>query len=147
MSLGSHSYVCVCGWQSAAVCLKKMTSNTNQTTFQIKHHLTYQSSYVIYLIECAFGLQYVGRTIQPPRCRLNQHRHNIQKPYPKYSVSRHCANTPEKETHQIKITPIDYIPYNPYNRLSLLQKREIYWIYQLNTFMPEGLNEIQELIV
>lgn len=92
----------------------------------------------------------------PPVCRphdtsialrVNQHRHNIQKRCPKHSISRHCATTPEKNKHALKITPIDYIPDNTYHRFSNLQRREVYWIYQLDTLTPYGLNEMSETVL
>lgn len=78
-------------------------SNRNKTSFPIKQHMTCQSSYVIYLIECSCGLQYVGRTTQELHCRLNQYRYNIRRLYQKHGLSRHCATTTEKQKHPIKI--------------------------------------------
>lgn len=47
--------------------------------FYIKHHFSCQSRYVIYLLECSCGLQYVGWTIQKLQARMNKHRSNSKK--------------------------------------------------------------------
>lgn len=42
---------------------------------------------------------------------------------------------------------IDHVPINIHNRLDTLKKREMYWMFRLNTINPRGLNESKELIL
>lgn len=73
----SHHLKCKC---CIDICHNTKTLKSTQMgeVFPIKHHLTCHSSYVIYLIHCRCGLQYVGHTTQQLHNRLNKHRANIK---------------------------------------------------------------------
>lgn len=64
-------------------------SNTTKKVFYIRSHLDCSSINVIYVINCTCGLQYVSRTTQHLKVRMNNHRFNILSGYYKPSVSRH----------------------------------------------------------
>lgn len=121
-------------------------SNTTKEEFKIKFSLTCQSSYVIYLLECGCGYQYVGRTIQKLHSRINKHRNNIKKEFQLHSVSRHCSECHAKEQFPLTLIPIDHIPDNVQNRFNALKRREMYWIFKLATLKPKGLNETREIV-
>lgn len=55
----------------------------------IKGHLCCKSNYVVYVLDCPCGLQYVGRTTQKLRERVNKPRINIRHKAMHHSVSRH----------------------------------------------------------
>lgn len=71
-------------------------SNTTKNVFNIKEHLNCGTNNVIYVINCTCGLQYVGRTTQPLRMRMNSHRFNTA-----------CQGTqPLNITAKSKISPL-----------------------------------------
>lgn len=111
-----------------------------------KFHLNYYSQYVIYLIECVRGVQYAGRIVQKLHQRLNMHRNNIKKYFLLQSVSRHMSTNHPEMLNSYSVMPIDHITSSVPNRFEALKKREIYWIYKLDTLKPHGLNEITEMI-
>lgn len=121
-------------------------STHSKEIFPIKYNLTCQSQYVIYLVECTCGHQYVGRTIQKLHLRLNKHRSNIKKGFLQHSVSRHIFNYHPGINTPITITPIDYIPSHVQNRFEKLKNKETFWIYKLQTLYPKGLNDITEMV-
>lgn len=126
---------------------KTFTGSISGESFDIRYHLTCQSSYVIYLITCICGNKYVGRTIQKLHNRANKHRANVRNKFILHGLSRHCITTHPENPNPYKILPIDYIPPSVHNRFENLRKREIYWIYRLQTLQPSGLNEISETII
>ncbi|XP_075207972.1 uncharacterized protein LOC142312872 [Anomaloglossus baeobatrachus] len=118
--------------------------NPGGVEFTIKSHLTCQSDYVVYLIECECDRRYVGRTIQPLHNRINSHRHNIKIGFMLHGLSRHI-NLQHKKATRIKVTPIEHIPPYVHNRMEVLNKKETFWIYKLDTLKPRGLNEITDI--
>lgn len=82
------------------------SSRSTQEEFGIKYHLTCHTSYVIYLLECICGAQYVGRTIQKLHLRINKHRANVRKGFLHHGVSRHIFNSHQGISKPFKITPL-----------------------------------------
>lgn len=124
-------------------------SNTCQSTgeiYPIKSKVDCGSSFVIYLLTCQCGLQYVGRTTQSLRTRINQHRSNSARGYLKHSVSRHAALSHSNSFHIFTVSIIEQISPEITDRFGRLQKREMFWIYKFNTLAPIGLNEALETI-
>lgn len=141
-----------CGHKKCLCCLevkdntKVFSSTKTGESFPMKHHLTCQSSYVIYLLECCCTQQYVGRTLQNLNRCMNKHRANIRNKFLLHGVSRHCAFKHPENPHPISIIPIDVVSPNIQNRFEVLKKKEIFWIYKLKTLQPFGLNEISEIV-
>lgn len=116
-----------------------------QRNFYIKYHLDCQSQYVIYLLECICGAQYVGRTTQKLQTRINKQRAYIRRGFLQHSVSRHVF-TPSVSGKPYKVTPSDHIPPSTINRFECIQRMEMYWMFQLWTLQPEGLYKATKLI-
>lgn len=125
---------------------KNITSNATGEDFEIKTRIDCDSSFVIYILKCNCGLQYVGRTSQKLRTRMNQHRSNVMKGYIKHSVSRHAATNHDCNFNHFSISAIEQIGTNVRNRHETLAKREMYWIFKFDTLVPKGLNEALEHI-
>lgn len=60
------------------------------------------------------------------------------------SVSKHAASHHNCKFEEFTITPIEQISPNSRNKTDLLCKREMFWIFQLHTLIPYGLNETLE---
>ncbi|XP_056376037.1 uncharacterized protein LOC130273370 isoform X1 [Hyla sarda] len=123
---------------------KTFTSKITGETFQIKTLLNCSSQYVVYLLDCQCGLQYVGRTIRCLRERITKHRNNATNGFLLHSVSRHITEQHGQNFNVISITPIESISRDIPHRFNTLRKRENYWIYKLQTLVPTGLNEMIE---
>lgn len=122
------------------------TSTVTNQTFKIKTAIDCSSSFVIYLLECSCKLQYVGRTKMALRNRMNTHRHNVTKGFTKHSVSRHALTKHHCDFPEFNLIAIEQIPEDVKDRFGLLCRREMFWIFQLNTLTPLGLNESLEAI-
>lgn len=114
-------------------------------TFDTKYHLMCNSSYVIYLIECWCGVQYVDRTTQLHKC-LNTHKENIKKKFQLHSLSRHCATSHPDNLFPLRITPIDHVDLFVHNRFSSIKRKYTYWIFKSKSLQPGGLNKLTEMI-
>lgn len=121
---------------------KTFSSSQTKEQFPIKHFLTCQTSYVIYLMEWQYG----GRTIQKLHLRV-KHRSNIRNKFLLHGFSRHITCNHPSDPTPFKIIPIDPIPPFIHNRFEQLEKREVFWIYKLRSLQPIGLNEVTEVII
>lgn len=109
--------------------------------YDLKHFLTCNSEWVVYIIWCPCKLLYVGETSLDLKTRLNQHRYTIRKKRLDLPVSKHCTESGHSEW-DIRFMIVDHIP--PLSRggdrqLKLL-KRELKWIFELGSLKPGGLN-------
>lgn len=71
---------------------KEIVSAINNEAHEIKGLLNCESNFVIYILECPWGLQYMGRTTQILRERVNKHRFNIKHKFMKHSISHLFAS-------------------------------------------------------
>lgn len=110
-------------------------------TYIIKGHLSCESNYVIYVLECPCGLQYVGRTMQKLRERVNKHCFNIRHKIMHHSVSRHFAHHHGRDPELWSVIPLEQVKAT-LSRFRLLCGRESFWRVILDTLYPKGLNEI-----
>lgn len=65
------------------------------------------TTYVVYMLQWPFGLQYVGRTTQASSVRCNEHIYNINRGFKHHSVSRHYGLVHNKDPSGKKIMGID----------------------------------------
>lgn len=132
----------------SAARLLHTTGTRLDVTPRVKYLLSTKNStanpLLLFTFECTCKVQYVGRTSQTLRMRLNKHRFNITCGLDKHSVSRHAAATHNGLIKDFTITPIEQIPGDIPNRLNMLNKREVYLIFKMNTMSPYGLDESLE---
>ncbi|CAJ0947650.1 unnamed protein product [Ranitomeya imitator] len=109
--------------------------------YNIKGFFTCDSSFVIYAIKCPCGLLYIGETTQPIRSRISKHKstircQNLLLPLPSHFVSK------GHNISQLRFQVLEHIPVQRRggNRIHLLKKKEAYWIHELQTLSPKGLN-------
>lgn len=119
-------------------------STSTKEIFSINTLLDCDSTDVKYLLECSCKLQYVGRTIQTLWMRFNKHRANIRNSFLKHGVSKHAYTHHNCDPSQFCLTPIKQIPSGVRNRSAT--KREMFWIFTLDTISPVGLNESLEKV-
>ncbi|KAI8516763.1 corticospinal neuron axon guidance through spinal cord [Branchiostoma belcheri] len=110
--------------------------------YAIRTHINCQSKNIVYLIQCKkCGVQYVGETKQTLANRLNGHRSaiNTKKDTP---VSAHFNQT-HHSVGDLEILGIERLRYTGNEDLTRQRRlqRESYWIHQLRTLHPDGLNQ------
>ena len=121
-------------------------STITNVKYQIRNHfpepLTCFSQNLIYLITCQrCNIQYVGETARPLNLRMNNHRSDIKKH--KFSlVTEHFKGNGKCNLTHFKVQPIEKIPEtkDPKKTKILRLSRESFWIKELRTLTPYGLN-------
>jgi len=120
-------------------------STVTQRTFDIisndTQHLDCSCSNIIYLITCnRCKLQYVGETVQTLRNRMNGHRTAIINQNHSH-ISQHFNST--CNLSDLIVQPIEIIPGDGHSpEIATLRKsRETFWMKQLRTVYPFGLND------
>ncbi|OCT78082.1 hypothetical protein XELAEV_18029182mg [Xenopus laevis] len=107
----------------------------------ITNYYTCNSTFVIYLIKCPCGLEYVGETTQKVEDRIKQHKSNIRCNYNYLPIPSHFAEA-RHTVSQLRYQVIDGV--GPLrcggDRIYLLKKLEMQWILRLGTLSPGGLN-------
>lgn len=119
--------------------------------------LNCKSSGVIYLLECkTCGIQYVGKSQTPFRTRVNNYKTKfrnflkrqeagtlgIGKPVPQASLYEHFTQSDHHGMEDWSFTLIDQT-----FSAEELNKKELFWQYKLNVFVPQGLNVHEATIV
>lgn len=61
-------------------------------------------------------------------------------------VSKHALAKHNCDFTHFTVTPIEEIGADTQNRMETLTRREMFWIYKMNTLNPYGLNEALENI-
>lgn len=136
-----------CGQRSCAYCIHirqgpNIQSCTNKNTHEISTFINCNTSFLVYVITCtSCHIQYVGRTIRRLKDRLYDHLYDITKNH-STNVAKHWNLVHAKDVSSLFIQGIEKIatPKRGGDRFRLLCKREVYWIFILNTRIPLGLN-------
>ena len=105
--------------------------------YNIRTHMTCKSSNIVYLITCRkCSVQYVGETENPLHIRMNGHRSDICMGKLEKPVAAHFSQ-PGHSTGNLQVCGIEKI-----HRDSAMwrKQRESYWIFELRTLIPNGLN-------
>ena len=138
-----------CLKRNCGVCKFIKTTNTfsdkdSGNTYKIKlGPLNCSSSMLVYLIQCkTCKLQYVGSTTTAFRLRFNNYKsHNKkfnskQSGVPQESFHAHFNSIGHNGKEDWEITLIDQA-----ETLTSVRRKECFWQYKLDTFIPNGLNE------
>ncbi|MCP3664597.1 MAG: GIY-YIG nuclease family protein [Gammaproteobacteria bacterium] len=124
---------------------EKIVSNHTGCAHCVKGSISCKTSNVIYALVCkACGVQYVGQTSTPLNIRVNNHlalirRNNTDASEPCGLVVKHF-----NEVHSAE--DIQFIGLELVSDKTFLSRREAYWIAELATDSPAGLNSKDELI-
>ncbi|XP_058853425.1 nuclear GTPase SLIP-GC-like isoform X2 [Acipenser ruthenus] len=116
--------------------INNFTSTTKNKTHQITDMLTCKTSDVIYVIQCArpeCKKQYVGKTTSALKSRFSVHKRAIRYKQ-NTSVAEHFNNN-NHCLDDVTIFPIEQI-----SDKKALGEREMFWIRELGTESPDGLN-------
>ncbi|XP_075050806.1 uncharacterized protein LOC142136838 [Mixophyes fleayi] len=112
------------------------TSSRKKTEFKFTQTLSCISKNVIYLITCKkCKQQYVGQTSNSVRRRFIDHLSTINRKKD-LTLPKHF-NLPNHSIHDVALVVIEQV-----TNVTELLKRERYWIRELDTLTPNGLNEI-----
>ncbi|KAI8477599.1 corticospinal neuron axon guidance through spinal cord [Branchiostoma belcheri] len=120
---------------------KDFHSHRTSRRYNIRAHITCRTKNIIYMIQCKkCGMQYVGETGQTLANRLNGHRSSIKtdKDTP---VSAHF-NQPNHTVADMEVIGLEKLAYGRTEDITRQRRlqRESFWIHQLRTLHPEGLN-------
>ena len=105
--------------------------------------LTCNTKSIVYLITCKkCGIQYVGETGQQLKRRMSNHRNRIKSLQPQ-PIYKHF-NSDGHSLGDLTIQPIEEVVFEPGDEMSLHSKRlsrENFWMRELKTIQPYGLND------
>ena len=109
-------------------------------------NLNCNSSNVVYLLTCKVcGIQYVGSCTTKFRLRFNNYkscnRRHISNVVCQEKLHSHFDSSGHNGFSDFQFTLIDQ-GSDP----NSVRKREMFWQYKLNTFLPNGLNECEVFI-
>ena len=111
-------------------------SNCSNKHFSIDFDASCKNTCCIYLITCkCCGLKYVGKSKMSVRTRFNGHRGNLQHGSEAFVMTDHFMGDKGHGINNMMVKPIEMVPNS-----KQLNKRENFWIAELNTVYPYGLN-------
>lgn len=110
--------------------------------FYIKDVILCSTTNVIYLLTCPCGLCYVGKTTRALKTRISEHRSAIRNCVATSPVAQHFMKA-KHNVSSLKFIGLETVKYprRGGDLDNLLLKRELFWIYTLETLAPRGLNE------
>jgi hypothetical protein len=115
-----------------------ITSTINKKTFNIIGKLNCKTKNLVYVITCAkCGIQYVGETGRPAADRLTDHRSAI-KTNKNTPIGLHFNITQHKVSDLI-FTPVQSLKTN---NIEIRKKLEKSWCEKMDTYFPNGLNNM-----
>ena len=117
-------------------------STVTGKTYPIKHFCTCSTKYVVYLITCPCGQQYVGRTIRKFSVRVAEHIALILAGDIHHTVPRHYKKHHAQNPNGTQFLIIDQFvsPWRGSPKTRGVSQLETFWIYELCTHIPSGLN-------
>lgn len=124
----------------------KFQSSATGRHYPIRQKLSCSSKNVIYLARCCkCNLQYVGSTSTEFKIRFRNHKSNMLNNRRTCELAVHY-NSSQHDISQINFIIIEQITsfQNPLHLDQLLLTREAYWMTQLFTLNPHGLNKRRE---
>jgi hypothetical protein len=114
-------------------------STVTKRVFKILGNNTCKSKNAIYLIECtACHIQYVGETQNQVSGRINQHRSSANDLHTSFPVGVHFNQSGRHHTWEDMTFTV--IECNPTWTGKKRKEREAFWIHNLRTLQPDGLN-------
>jgi len=104
--------------------------------------ITCVSTHVVYLIRCPCGLGYVGKTSRQLKQRISEHKSLIRRKDTNYPVATNFL-TFNHDVSSLWFCGIEKVsmPLRGSNVELFLQRRDLFWIFTLQTLSPRGMND------
>jgi hypothetical protein len=129
---------CKCGLQLQRA--QAFHSKTTGKENKIFCNVNCKTPNMAHLLDChVCGSQYVGESVQPFNKRMNGHRSDLTKKT-LLPVGQHFVS-PGYSLDDFGRSKIYIINHNPSWKENQRQKRESFWILELQTLYPEGMNK------
>ncbi len=100
-------------------------------------------AHVVYMLKCPCGLVYVRQTKRALRTHISKHKTAIHTKNIDHAMAQHCAQASHGSAATLKFWGIDKA--TPASRggdlINTLLRKDVLWIYNLNTVEPPGINE------
>lgn len=121
-----------------------VTKKIDFVDIQLVHELSTfsncQTKFVVYLLECACSLRYIGSTQLQLRVRIQEHIARIRNQIKEAPVVQHFLDKGHK-ADDLRVVVLEVVEAHAYVDWGrLLLQHEAYWIFQLGTLYPKGLN-------
>ena len=120
-------------------CTNIFRKKSTEKEFIIHCPVTCTTTNIIYLLECGIcNLQYIGTTGRDLRTRMAEHRSEAKNNVG-CSLNKHLrSKNHHSDFNKLKVTIIEHIPdWDVESR----QEREHFWIRELDTLSPNGINK------
>ena len=111
--------------------------------YGIKSFINCNSTHVVYILKCPCGQIYVGQTKRALKLRIAEHKTAIRTNNMDYAIARHYSQFKHGSPASLKFWGIEKVSLSARGGdiINKLLRREAFWINELNTVDPLGLNE------
>ena len=119
-------------------------SRRTRKSYTIFDEISCKSGWLIYLLECRLcpNIQYIGKSETSANIRINKHRDDCKSPH-SIEIDQHFRKEGHDFNKHATFTFIEKIKQNDKpkkEKREILEKREDFWIMELQTLKPRGLN-------
>lgn len=87
--------------------LTEFQSTANSKVFRIKDFISWNSTYVVYVLQCPCGLMYIGRTKCTLGKRVSEHINNIKIGFKDHNVSMHFQCKHNRDASGLKFWGVE----------------------------------------
>lgn len=122
--------------------VKEFSNPRNDLSYKIRDFISCDTVGVVYALKCPCNLIYVGHTTRALKDRIEEHVRHIRNGSDKHNLYVHFKRMHNQSTAGMKFWGIE-VPKRHWrgsNFIREISKRESWWIYQLESLVPGGLN-------
>lgn len=122
--------------------VKEFLNPMNGLSYTIRDFISCDTIGVVYALKCPCNLIYVGRTTRALKDRIEEHVRCIHKGSDKHSLYVHFKRAHNQSTTGMQFWGIEAPKrhWRGSNFIREISKRESWWIHQLGSLVPGGLN-------
>lgn len=108
----------------------------------MKTFITRNTTHVTYVLECEYEYQYVGRTTWKLKTRIREHIDDLRKCFKLHSASNHFRLVHNRDPKGLTFYSIDCKEHHwrGSNLKQAISKNETWWVFEMCTLAPRGLN-------